>query len=187
MNPSVIQRALLLAHPDASGQAVWRVDVEVELAGGTSLTCRYSLHGDLARVRVPGTRAGLRSDGLWKHTCCEAFIGSAAEAGYYEFNFSPALDWAAYRFEDYRAGMTAATLSQTPELHVRSTPRELELSATVRLAGLEPLCSAPALRVALAVVIEEQDGGHAYWALQHAAGHPDFHHPDSFTLELRSS
>jgi len=186
MNPSVTQRALLLAHPDASGEAVWSVGVEVELTPGWSLTCRYSLHGDLARVRVPGARAGLRADGLWKHTCCEAFIGAEGEAGYYEFNFSPALDWAAYRFEDYRTGMTAATLSQAPELHVRHTPRELELSATVLFAGLAALRHAATLRVALAVVVEEKDGRHAYWALQHAPGHPDFHHPDSFALELRT-
>ena len=109
------------------------------------------------------------------------------EPGYYEFNFSPALDWAAYRFEDYRSGMTAATLSRAPELHVRRTPRELELSATVLLAGLEPLRRAQVLRVALAVVIEESDGRHSYWALQHAAGRPDFHHPDNFALELRAS
>jgi hypothetical protein len=187
MNPSVTQRAPLLAHPDASGEAVWSVGVEVELAAGASLACRYSLHGELARVRVPGARSGLRADGLWKHTCCEAFIAAEGESGYYEFNFSPALDWAAYRFEDYRAGMTAAMLCRAPELHVRRTPRELELSATVPLAGLEPLRRAHVLRLALAVVIEENDGRHSYWALQHAPGHPDFHHPDSFALELRAS
>lgn len=186
-NVTATQRALLLAHPDAAGDAVWSVGVDVELIPGSSLLCRYCLRGDLARVRVPGTGAGAgqRADRLWEHTCCEAFIGAAGEAGYYEFNFSPALDWAAYRFEDYRTGMTAATLSQAPELHVRHTPRELELSATVPLAGLTALRRTPALRVALAVVIEEQNGGHAYWALQHAPGHPDFHHPDSFALELR--
>jgi hypothetical protein len=187
MNASVTQRAPLLAHPDAAGEAVWSVGVEVELTAGASLSCRYSLHGDLARVQVPDTRRGLRADGLWQHSCCEVFIAAAGEPGYYEFNFSPALDWAAYRFEDYRSGMTAATLSRAPELHVRRTPRELELSATVLLGGLEPLQRAQALRLALAVVIEENDGRHSYWALQHAPGHPDFHHPDSFALELRAS
>jgi hypothetical protein len=187
MNATVTQRALLLAHPGAAGEAVWSVGVEVELTAGSSLALRYSVHGDMARVRVPGARAGLRADGLWKHTCCEAFITAAEDAGYYEFNFSPALDWAAYHFEDYRAGMTAATLSRAPELHVRRTPRELELSVTVHLAGLAQLRGAQALRAALAVVIEENDGRHSYWALQHAPGNPDFHHPDSFALELRAS
>jgi hypothetical protein len=187
MKSSVIQRAPLLAHPDASGEAVWSVGVEVELSPGASLACRYSVHGDLARVRVPGASTGTRADGLWKHTCCEAFIAAAGEAGYYEFNFSPALDWAAYRFEDYRAGMSAAPLSRAPELQVRRTPRELELSATVLLAGLAPLPAAQLLRVGLAAVIEENDGRHSYWALQHAPGNPDFHHPASFALELRAS
>jgi hypothetical protein len=187
MNASVTQRAPLLAHYGAPGEAAWSVGVEVELNAGVSLACRYSLHGDLARVRVPDARSGLRADGLWRHTCCEAFIAAAGEPGYYEFNFSPALDWAAYHFEDYRAGMTAAPLSRAPELHVRRTPRELELSATVLLAGLAPLHRARTLRVALAAVIEENDGRHSYWALQHAPGQPDFHHPDSFALELRAT
>jgi len=62
----------------------------------------------------------------------------------------------------------------------------LELAATVHLAGT-PLGSSPALRVALAAVIEEQDGRLAYWALRHPPGNPDFHHPESFTLELLPS
>ena len=33
-------------------------------------------------------------------------------------------------------------------------------------------------------VIEEEDGTISYWALRHAAGKPDFHHPDGFAMEL---
>jgi len=180
-------RALLRTHPDTPGEAVCSVAAGVHLTTGSSLACRYSLQGELARVRVPDARAGQRADGLWKHTCCEAFVAVPGAPGYYEFNFSPALDWAAYRFEDYRAGMTAAPLSQAPGLVVRRTARELELSATVHFAGLAPLLAARALRVALAVVIEEDSGRHSYWALQHAPGNPDFHHPDGFALELHPS
>jgi len=81
--------------------------------------------------------------------------------------------------------MTAASLAQAPGLQVRRNSDALELAATVHLAGLAPLCSAPALRVALAAVIEEENGRLAYWALRHAPGSPDFHHPDGFILELR--
>jgi hypothetical protein len=43
------------------------------------------------------------------------------------------------------------------------------------------------LRLALAAVVEEDDGRLSYWALQHAPGNPDFHHPECFTLELRAA
>jgi hypothetical protein len=104
--------------------------------------------------------------------------------GYYEFNFSPARDWAAYCFEDYRHGMTPAMLVAAPGLHVQAGPARLELSATLDLAGLGDLTAAARLRVALAAVIEADTGELSYWSLQHAPGKPDFHHPDGFTLEL---
>jgi hypothetical protein len=40
------------------------------------------------------------------------------------------------------------------------------------------------LRVGLSAVIEANDGTLSYWALKHPAAKPDFHHPDSFVLEL---
>ena len=81
--------------------------------------------------------------------------------------------------------MSAATLDRAPALHVRRSSDGLELAATVHLTGITALCDAPALRVALAAVIEENDGRLAYWALRHASDNPDFHHPEGFTLELR--
>jgi len=185
MSPTDAQRAYLLAHPDAGGEFVWSITAEAHYTAPGTLTCRYGVRAEMARLRVPQAGGGHRADGLWKHTCFEAFIGAADSAGYYEFNFSPALDWAAYRFEDYRFGMTAATLVQAPGLQVRRGGDALELTATVHLAGLAPLRDAPVLRVALAAVIEEEGGRLAYWALRHAAGNPDFHHPDGFVLELR--
>jgi len=176
-------RTALLAHPDVPGEAVWHISVEARLEGG-DLSCRYTLFGDLARVRVPGARTGRRADGLWQHTCFEAFVAADADPGYFEFNFSPGLDWAAYRFSGYRDGMAPANLTRAPGLNVRRAPDRLELSATVHLAGLPPLARARRLRVALATVVEEDSGRLAYWALRHAPGNPDFHHPDSFTLEL---
>jgi hypothetical protein len=185
MSAAGAQRAYLLAHPDTGGEYVWSIAAEAHFTPAATLTCRYTLRGDMARLRVPQAGAGRRADGLWRHTCFEAFISTAGTAGYYEFNFSPALDWAAYCFNDYRTGMNAATLEQAPGLQLRRSSEGLELAASVHLAGLAPLCDAPALRVALAAVIEENDGRLAYWALWHPPGNPDFHHPEGFTLELR--
>jgi hypothetical protein len=184
MNAQLPSRSWLLAHPDAAGEWVWSIGVEAQLTA-TAITCRYALRGDLAHVRVMAATGAQRADGLWRHTCFEAFVASPHGPGYYEFNFSPSLSWAAYRFADYRAGMSAPSLTRAPELQVRRTAAALDLTATVQLAGLAPLESAAALRIALAAVIEEDDGRLSYWALRHPSGNPDFHHPESFALELR--
>jgi hypothetical protein len=183
----VAERGLLFAHPDAPSEWVWSIAVEAQLTAGATLACRYSLNGDMRHVRVPGARAGRRADGLWKHTCFEAFVAVDDTPGYFEFNFSPSLEWAAYRFADYRAGKSFATLAQAPGLQVRRTASQLELNATVHLSGLAKLYGALVLRLALAAVIEEDDGRLSYWALQHPPGNPDFHHPDGFALELRNA
>jgi hypothetical protein len=41
-----------------------------------------------------------------------------------------------------------------------------------------------ATRLGLSAVIETVDGFFSYWALAHPSDKPDFHHPDSFILEL---
>lgn len=184
VNLAGVQRAALIFHPDTPGEAVWRIAVEVNFVAGVSLSCQYSLHGELARLRVPGARTGRRADGLWQHTCFEAFVATDIGPAYFEFNFSPGLDWAAYRFAAYRHGMTPANLAQAPGLNVRRTADRLDLSATVHLAGLAALSQARRLRVALAAVVEEDSGRLSYWALRHVPGNPDFHHADSFALEL---
>jgi hypothetical protein len=38
--------------------------------------------------------------------------------------------------------------------------------------------------LALAAVLEDRDGRLSYWALEHPSERPDFHHPNSFVLEL---
>lgn len=39
-------------------------------------------------------------------------------------------------------------------------------------------------RLGLSAVIEGVDGAISYWALVHPSDKPDFHHPDSFVLDL---
>jgi hypothetical protein len=182
--PSAAHWSVLAAHPDTSSEAIAGLTVEARLAAPAVLVCDYALHADMSRVRVPASRSGERCDGLWRHTCFEAFVSAAGVPGYYEFNFSPAGDWAAYHFDDYRHGMSPVDLVQAPALHVQVRPARLELFATVEFAGLPDLDPARQLRLALAAVIEDEAGALSYWSLQHPPGKPDFHHPDAFTLEL---
>ena len=183
---SAAQRVQLFAHPDTPGEWVWSIGAEVELTPGAALVCRYELHGDVGRLRVPAARTGRRADGLWEHTCFEVFA-AAPGGGYYEFNFAPSLEWAAYRFSGYRAGMTPAALARAPGLKVRRTADRLELTAQLHLEGLSELGRGPLLRLGLSAVVEDDGGRLSYWALRHAPGNPDFHHPDAFALELATS
>ena len=174
----------LLAHPTTANEAVRRVAACVEPAGPDSLRFRYVLEADPGHVRVPpsAARAG-RADRLWAHTCFEAFVGLPRSPRYLELNFSPSGEWAAYGFDSYREGMLPAALAADPRLELRRNGARLELQAEVRLSGTE-VAGSRRLRLALSTVVEDGEGRLSYWALRHAPGRPDFHHPDSFSLTL---
>jgi tRNA modification GTPase len=54
----------------------------------------------------------------------------------------------------------------------------------LELEALIALGEEARLSLALSSVVESAQGELSYWALRHPAGKPDFHHPDSFALEL---
>jgi hypothetical protein len=124
-------------------------------------------------------------EGLWQQTCFEAFIGVKGSPVYFEFNFSPSGEWAAYAFRGYRDGGAINDDKLDPKIIVQKEAERLELSAVMRLHRLSAIQPGVALRVGLSAVIEERDGKLSYWALQHPPGKPDFHHPDSFILEIQ--
>ena len=183
--------ASLLAHPDVPSVGVRRVAASAELAGPESFRFQYVLEADPQRVRIPAPVADAgRTDKLWTHTCFEAFVGIAEPPRYLELNFSPSGQWAAYRFDSYRQGMTPA-LDVAPRLALRRSAEGLELQAEVRLGESlffpvphpeVPGC--PRVRIALTAVVEDREGRLSYWALRHPPGRPDFHHPESFSLVL---
>ncbi len=170
----------LLAHPACRSEGVRRVAACAEPAGPDLLRFRYVLEADLRRLRIPAAAAAGRADGLWAHTCFEAFVGLPDSPRYLELNFSPSGEWAAYRFDAYRAGLAPA-LRSAPRLVLRLGEETLELDAEVRLDGS---LSSPRLRIALSAVVEDREGRLSYWALRHPPGRPDFHHPESFSLAL---
>jgi hypothetical protein len=148
------------------------------------LVFQYVLRADMARVRVPQPETPGRAEGLWKHTCFEAFISASGSSGYYELNFSPSGQWAIYSFDRYRTGMSAVEVSTPPRLAVRAHDDRLELEAVVYLFDLGLGREGLELKLALTAVVEDDSGSLSYWALKHAPGKPDFHHSDGFVLEL---
>jgi hypothetical protein len=144
----------------------------------------YSLHADLARLRIPQSAVTGRADELWQHTCFEAFINFGHAPSYYELNFSPARQWAAYRFDTYREGMSPVALAEAPGVSVSLSAGHLELDAVVHLPSDSMAGPSRRPKLALTAVIEEDSGRLCYWAARHPAGRPDFHHPDGFMLEL---
>jgi hypothetical protein len=181
------QPVMLTAHPSTPSGGVRSLGVQLRAEEPGILVFQYSLDADMSRVRVPASGAGGRADALWKHTCFEAFVAPADAPGYHEFNFSPSLDWAVYRFNAYREGMSPPEIGRAPEISVRRGNDGLELRSAVRLEDLADLRDARHLRIALAAVIEDEKGRLSYWGPRHPPGKPDFHHPNGFTLEVARS
>ena len=172
-------RHTLRLHPDSLCAAATRIEVDIARPRPGSLILSYVVSGRISDLRLPPIVAAARADELWRHTCFEAFVRPSADPGYYEFNFSPSTQWAAYRFDSYRSGMRVAAEIGAPRIEVRSTAESYTLQAALELVGL----SSP-LHLGLSAVLEETNGGKSYWALAHPPGKPDFHHADCFALEL---
>lgn len=178
-------RQLLKRHPDSPGVAVVRVEVEVEREHTNSLMLSYVVTGRMSDIRMPAVVAPTRGDALWQQTCFEAFVRASSGDGYYEFNFSPSTQWAAYRFSGYRSGMCVPAEVHPFAIDVQPTSGRYALRTSLALDRLTGLPPAESWRLGLSAVIEEVNGQKSYWALAHPPGRPDFHHTDCFTHEIR--
>lgn len=177
-------RYALKPHPDSRSSAVSGIEVEVLRHRPGSLILHYFVTGRIGDLFIPPLTPPERTDGLWKHTCFEAFVRAPDAATYYELNFSPSTRWAAYKFTGYRAGMNAASEIETPHIEVQTSTGAYEMRAALILAGL---ASELLWQLNLSAVIEETSGSKSYWALMHPPGKPDFHHSDCFALELATA
>jgi hypothetical protein len=177
--PQVLKR-----HPDLLCRAVRQIEVDIARPRPDRLLLSYRLTGTISDILIPPVALPARRDHLWHHTCLEVFVRSPSEAGYYEFNFSPSSQWAAYRFSSHRSGMRATEGIDAPRIEVQAEPQFFSLRASLDLRGLPDLVHQASWQIGLSAVIEEVGGGMSYWALAHPPGKPDFHHADCFALEL---
>jgi len=172
---------LLVPHPAAPPPSGVAVSVTTTRGPTGDLHLRYRIEAPTGVLRMPAPAAPGPMDGLWQHSCCEAFIAGDDAPGYTEFNFSPSGQWARYVFDAYRAraphqGMPA----WRPAIAFSEDGCERLLSVTLE-AGQLPRAGG---RLALACVLEDVTGGLSYWALCHPHDRPDFHHRDGFALML---
>jgi hypothetical protein len=176
----------LKRHPSAPCAFVRAAAVRAARSGGhRRLSFSYRVEGDLDELRLPDPCPSAAADGLWRHTCFEAFVQAGNARAYLELNFSPSTEWAIYAFDDYRSGMQPRAPLRPPEIASRRAGDVFELEAAVDFEGLfTEWPPAAGLRLALSAVLEDRQGRLSYWALAHPSERPDFHHPESFALHL---
>ena len=167
-------------HPHSSCDAIEALSAEVERSPPATLALRFRVVGDIGQLLIPAVGAASRRDGLWKHTCFELFLKAGGGAAYYEFNFSPSGDWAAYRFDGYRSGMANAEMTDAPAISSRHSADLFELDVDFSL----PPGATTGDALSLSAVIEDRALRISYWAVAHAPAKPDFHHDNGFVLRL---
>ncbi|GAA4643823.1 hypothetical protein GCM10023115_17830 [Pontixanthobacter gangjinensis] len=157
----------LILHPDCSAGPITSVSAEISPTPG-GCTARFTLQGDISRIKIPEQADGIREDYLWKTTCFEIFWQPVSGNYYRELNLSPSSKWACYDFDDFRLNSRDAPADGV-EIGCTHDHRELELEAEIR--SELPL---PA-HVALNAIIEDTDGNIQFWAIAFEDGKPEFH------------
>jgi hypothetical protein len=171
----------LVCHPATPSSLVESIEVTFARIDGDRLWLRYYVEMPLDSLAVPHEAEPARTDGLWKTTCFEAFLRLTGSKSYVELNASPSSQWAAYRFGDYRVGMTELPVETPPEIGLDMSESHFALEVDYVLSAE---WAGQPLALGLSAVIEETDGTKSYWALVHPPGAPDFHHGDCFAHKL---
>ena len=170
----------LRCHSQTPVSGVYSLEARAGWGPDAGLCLEYRLQAAPPALRLPAYLPRRPTDGLWRHSCCEAFLLGADAPAYREVNLSPAGAWAGYGYSAYRQSAEVPPLPD-PEIRCRRDGEFLSLEARIPAAWLPP---GRRLRLGLSAVLECADGGLSYWALGHPPGRPDFHHPDCFLLEL---
>ena len=176
--------ATLHRHADTPCAVVQSIKALLRMTEGGMLSIAYLLEGRIEQLRIPPDATPRRVEGLWRRTCFEAFVNAKGSPAYYEFNFSPSGEWAAYAFRRYRDGVPLEDDELDPRITARRSEGVLEVHARIRLDRLPALVGQAGLRVGVSAVVEDCDGRLSYWALEHGPGKPDFHRSDTFLLEI---
>lgn len=176
------QERALACHPETPSRSVSTMQARLSQTHDGGIAITYLVKGQINRLFLPTKSAPGRVDGLWQHTCFEAFVAVQDAQAYREFNFAPSGQWAAYAFQRYRHGGPLAQASD-PQITVRTSTDRFELDALIQRESLPALPMNGRLLLGLSAVIEEKNHVMSYWALKYPPGPPDFHHASAFDLE----
>lgn len=124
----------LARHPDTPADAVTAVSCSISWRHAGAWCFDFMVDAPLDALRLPPPAEPARRDGLWQSTCFELFLRAEGGESYFEFNFSPSGEWAAYRFDNYRSGRTELAVA-APRI-LSTDPRQFDLSMAAHLTGL---------------------------------------------------
>lgn len=158
----------LQCHPQTVCTVISQIWVKIQRSGNMAL--QYAITGDISAIRIAEPGRSVRKDELWRHTCAELFVGAIDSAEYFEFNFAPSSEWAAYSFTDHRQGMRPLACDP-PAIVTKCEDDRLLIETQLELP---PSLRMKALQLGLTMVIEDRNGNFSYWALRHTET-PDFH------------
>ena len=128
--------AELRLHPTSSCDAIRRFGVWIEpSAHPPGWRIGFRIEGRTSSLRLPLPGIARRSDGLWQHTCFEAFLQADANDTYYEFNFAPSGEWAAYRFSGRRTDRSSPEMP-APSIFFQHAAGDCELTANIPVAAV---------------------------------------------------
>jgi hypothetical protein len=166
----------LVPHPGQPAPTGYSVRAAAAWTGPGRLRLRYDVRGPAGTLRwPPATRLAERRDGLWQHTCCEAFIHTGG-GSYLELNLAPEGHWAAYAFTAYRKRAARAPDLPAPQVLAESARDADGAHWTLQAEVALPLAIATHASLGLCAVLESaRDATLSYWALAHPRAQPDFH------------
>lgn len=147
------------------------------------LSLHYELTGNLEQLAIPPlVNQPNRKRELWQETCFEFFLKPHNSSQYWEFNLSPSGHWNIYHFQDYREGMKEEIKFMILPFLIREENNRVSLNIELNLDAI----ASPdrVLEVAISTVIKFKNGDLAYYALTHPQKQADFHHQDSFVIQL---
>ncbi len=187
--------AALQCHPQcpAARRPARSLDVVVRFLADGGMSVSYRCQSVPGAIRIPVRQAALaaaNTDGLWRSTCCELFIGAENTPEYREFNFSPSGEWAIYGFQCYRQRDDfCRPPDAVPEISFTASSDGWSLTASIPSALLNHVAESTVKTadISLAAVLEAADGDLSYWALAHPREIPDFHDRAGFILQTSKS
>lgn len=173
----------LQKHPKSKESSVNAISVNLIAHTDKSMSVAYSAQGDIDRLFIPPRTAGECKDNLWRTTCFEMFVGHTNSTTYWELNFSPSANWAAYKFTDYRQNRQNEESFAINRLQMKQTKERFDLEVGFLFGALQDF-DLTTVCFGFSAVMMDHHGNISYWALRHGDGPPDFHDNTCFSYML---